>query len=268
MRRYRRSSGFTLIELLVVIAIIAILAAILMPVFARAREKARQASCSNNLKQIGLALMMYAQDYDGLMPGSQVNGPANMSYSWPTVVQPYIKNAQVFVCPSGEQGLGSKTWTAGNGTNSGNYTGVTVNSPSRFNQCGDGTSIPLGCIVPQLSYGRNFIRTNAWLTPGFTGGNKSGYIIGNSTTLAIPESAIEEPATTIHVVDAWANNTDIGNSLRGIIEEVRTDRYRNYTTSKVANRHSEGFNALYGDGHVKWVKYGSTKASHWSIQAD
>ena len=89
--------GFTLIELLVVIAIIAILAAILFPVFARAREKARQTSCLSNLKQIGLATLMYVQDYDEVMPHIQRVG---MVITVQTQVQPYMKNEQLWVCPS------------------------------------------------------------------------------------------------------------------------------------------------------------------------
>ena len=110
--------GFTLIELLVVIAIIAILAAILFPVFAKAREKARQTSCLNNLKQIGTAFIQYAQDYDERMPiywRNQIqtdtaapgyyyitsNGSlAGNDTSWMDFVYPYIKNTQVFKCPS------------------------------------------------------------------------------------------------------------------------------------------------------------------------
>jgi prepilin-type N-terminal cleavage/methylation domain-containing protein/prepilin-type processing-associated H-X9-DG protein len=95
--------GFTLIELLVVIAIIAILAAILFPVFARAREKARQSSCLSNHKQIVLAWMAYAQDYDEtLCPQSAGTGqPAPMNRVWSqTLLQPYIKSFQVWYCPS------------------------------------------------------------------------------------------------------------------------------------------------------------------------
>lgn len=94
--------GFTLIELLVVIAIIAILAAILFPVFARAREAARATSCRNNLKQLATSFLMYVQDYDeSTMPynstgGTGAQGPRN----WEIELQPYIKNAQIFRCPS------------------------------------------------------------------------------------------------------------------------------------------------------------------------
>ncbi len=102
----RRKSGFTLIELLVVIAIIAILAAILFPVFAKAREKARTASCQSNLKQIELAVLMYAQDYDDKLVGAY-RGPYSVNNTvdpWDSAahgfVGPYIKNTQVLVCPS------------------------------------------------------------------------------------------------------------------------------------------------------------------------
>jgi len=108
-----RPRGFTLIELLVVIAIIAILAAILFPVFARAREKARQTSCLSNVKQLTLGQLMYAQDYDERFPyfvtGVQ---PAGSGVPWWLVVQPYVKNWQLYKCPSspGAAGVG-KYWT-------------------------------------------------------------------------------------------------------------------------------------------------------------
>lgn len=93
--------AFTLIELLVVIAIIAILAAILFPVFARARENARRSSCQSNLKQIGLGILQYSQDYDEkFVPcGLNIGGQS----PWAEVVQPYMKSKQVFRCPSNPQ---------------------------------------------------------------------------------------------------------------------------------------------------------------------
>ncbi len=90
--------GFTLIELLVVIAIIAILAAILFPVFARARENARRSSCSSNIKQIGLGFQQYLQDYDEKFPQA-VAGTTNAA-GWAIQMQPYLKSSQIFQCPS------------------------------------------------------------------------------------------------------------------------------------------------------------------------
>ena len=100
-RHSHKKPGFTLIELLVVIAIIAILASILFPVFARARENARRTSCSSNLKQIGLGILQYVQDYNELYPRRTIGpgGDAN-SATWANIVQPYLKSTQIFQCPS------------------------------------------------------------------------------------------------------------------------------------------------------------------------
>lgn len=99
----RFGRGFTLIELLVVIAIIAILAAILFPVFARAREAARATSCKSNLKQIGTAAMMYAQDYDEKVASAFIyynqTAPSDLVW-WPDLVRPYAKNEALYKCPS------------------------------------------------------------------------------------------------------------------------------------------------------------------------
>src|SRR5258707_2630369 len=92
----RVNSAFTLIELLVVIAIIAILAAILFPVFARARENARRSSCQSNLKQIGLGILQYVQDYDEIMPRVDATGAGH----WKDTINPYITSYQIFRCAS------------------------------------------------------------------------------------------------------------------------------------------------------------------------
>src|SRR5690242_330202 len=102
----KKKSGFTLIELLVVIAIIAILAAILFPVFAQARAQARKTTCLSNDKQVGLAILMYVQDYDELLPMMMTltAPPKNDNFllrvaSWQNLVQPYVKNWAMFICP-------------------------------------------------------------------------------------------------------------------------------------------------------------------------
>ena len=98
-----KRTGFTLIELLVVIAIIAILASILFPVFAKAREKARQSSCLSNVKQLMIGALSYAQDYDEQLPYSAYSTGAatwTYAYSWRSAVLPYAKNTQIFQCPS------------------------------------------------------------------------------------------------------------------------------------------------------------------------
>jgi len=95
--------AFTLIELLVVIAIIAILAAILFPVFAKVREKARQTSCASNLKQLGLAMVQYTQDYDELYPVAVFGGVSNFNGTFGNLLYttyPYLKSRNVFACPS------------------------------------------------------------------------------------------------------------------------------------------------------------------------
>jgi len=137
-----RHTGFTLIELLVVIAIIAILAAILFPVFARAREKARDASCLSNTKEITLGILMYCDDHDGHFPLRNYTmvprtPPCNNNMYWPWLVMPYIKCATerggaggIFTCPSFRADIwagGSADWICGC------YSHYGINSASAFN---------------------------------------------------------------------------------------------------------------------------------------
>ncbi|MGI5816979.1 MAG: DUF1559 domain-containing protein [Armatimonadota bacterium] len=123
-----KREGFTLIELLVVIAIIAILAAILFPVFARAREKARQTSCLSNLKQLGTALQMYVQDHDEMTPphtDDEPDPPPAYNWRWdgfPLRLQPYIKNYQIYRCPSDDG------WTAPAESATGRWSSYVINN--------------------------------------------------------------------------------------------------------------------------------------------
>ena len=128
----KRLNAFTLIELLVVIAIIAILAAILFPVFAQAREKARQASCASNMKQIGLAFLQYAQDYDEIAPlqGALAAGTAPNQEGWNSAmwtIFPYVKSAAVYKCPND-----SSNWASSYLENNNIYGSLAVfNTPSQ-----------------------------------------------------------------------------------------------------------------------------------------
>lgn len=161
-----QKKGFTLIELLVVIAIIAILAAILFPVFAKAREKARQSSCASNLKQIGLAINSYKQDYDETYPlnysaydgnGSRMfTGPScsYRGYWWIDELVPYVKNEQLWMCPSGRGNVGNNNgWCMVDFPRSYNYAGTAsgakdadVKLPSETYIAADGAS---QAFVPQ-----------------------------------------------------------------------------------------------------------------------
>ena len=270
-----RRPAFTLIELLVVIAIIAILAAILFPVFAQAREKARQTACLSNLKQISISLTMYQSDFDSMYPPSQLPPSGANIVSWPTMIQPYIKNEQVFVCPST-----SPTAIAADPAylipTTKTYAGRTRTAISFGTLTGADGSTAQPFLVNGLSYGRNLIPDTAaaWKTPNFkTATNvKSGFVT-TGTTVSVIESQIEDPAGTIHICDSMTGSaggdpTVQGNSIRGIQSEDRTDHFKTDTASKVSYRHAGGFEALFGDGHAKYRKWGSTTPCEWTIQAD
>ncbi|MEN6305791.1 MAG: DUF1559 domain-containing protein [Armatimonadia bacterium] len=181
--------GFTLIELLVVIAIIAILAAILFPVFAKAREKARQSSCLSNVKQIALGFIQYAQDYDEMFPaGGAVagdvavwpNGTTGPNY-WPARVFPYVKNTQVFNCPSATFNWG------------GAFTSATpIGMNASLMPCALGTivypaqTMMLADTAGSASYVfLNSYRTDRWMSPRHNDGANIGFVDGHAKWMKV-----------------------------------------------------------------------------------
>ena len=226
-----KKQGFTLIELLVVIAIISILAAILFPAFARAREQARKASCQSNLKQIGLAVIMYTQDYDEAYPVSSMGYHVTGTTSWTRwyhVLQPYAKSYQVWVCPT--SGAVSH-WTSG------------------------------GLAGMQFSYGIN--NCGASLTdggkPGYGFGNTFGQctVSGNGPTKMMD---IDSPSETIFAGDAASNGRSngllIGYSSSSYVPVLHGGQVGpfNTATTQPVDMSQGGGNYLFADGHVKFIQ--------------
>ena len=236
-------SGFTLIELLVVIAIIAILAAILFPVFARARENARKTSCLSNLKQIGLGVLQYTQDYDERYPMRYYGGAGNFQQanSWRRQIFPYVKSTQLFSCPSNTR----------NGTLADDSTDGALNS----------AGLPLTSPRFNISYAINGANTfnSATRADGTTynGNPPSEYSSAQSL------SAIESSAETILVTEM----TQTQNSFTGDVENNGgTWDNPNY----VFPGHLNFVNFLFCDGHAKALKPSTTATPKnlWTIQDD
>jgi prepilin-type N-terminal cleavage/methylation domain-containing protein/prepilin-type processing-associated H-X9-DG protein len=218
IRAARRA--FTLIELLVVIAIIAILAAILFPVFARARENARRASCQSNLKQIGLGFMQYTQDYDEQLPRNDYAWNTTGYINWDEAIFPYVKSVQLFTCPSATGPVYNSDTTGAS------LTGQWTGNPNR-------------------DYGMN-----AYLFPSGSNGNATGRgTAGGYLALAsIPNTA------EVFLVGE-SRRTNLGGWYASIIYATNVGGITFGNDDKGAGKiHLEGANWLYMDGHVKWQK--------------
>ena len=222
-------SAFTLIELLVVIAIIAILAAILFPVFAQARENARRASCLSNMKQMGLGFMMYVQDYDDSYPFYQRTGDGSApeggywyttTWYWMNEIYPYVKNEQIFRCPSSlNQGTSKASIRVANYGVNQNIIGSQANSPIKMAQIDAPSTMYMVMDAGQYNINYSAALSNA-AKSGQVG--YSYYIPGACTFYGTYMSSVSY---------AWQRDD--------------CDTYR----------HLGGENIAYADGHVKWLNF-------------
>ncbi len=209
--------GFTLIELLVVIAIIAILAAILFPVFAKAREKARQSACLSNIKQIGLAFVMYSTDYDDTFVGTWQGYPYT---GWPLLLYPYIKNEQVYDCPSRVPNI---PWDSRNDT---------LRPPANvwyYNR------------APAYGYNTSY---GMYDDPDNIMANGPGRAWGYGIRRI---SAIEYPAECV-----WCGDSCKFYSPETYGYTISDDMGVHYSAPEPEPRHNDGFNLSFMDGHAKW----------------
>jgi prepilin-type N-terminal cleavage/methylation domain-containing protein/prepilin-type processing-associated H-X9-DG protein len=231
-----RRRGFTLIELLVVIAIIAILAAILFPVFAQAREAARKASCQSNLKQISLALSMYTQDYDEMLASANINPvglPDGRAFTWDWVVQPYVKNSGIFKCPSSSAVANPGDWPLTYGMN---YR-LPQFSPTQLDD-----AAPL--------WGANSISLAGLKAPADTAWVADNAWVDNPTAMPVHQ---EDPSKWMLRTNAW-NPYGYTRFPQDPPDQGYVGCCYNGDPWRPAPRHQNGTNVAFCDGHVKFYR--------------
>jgi prepilin-type N-terminal cleavage/methylation domain-containing protein/prepilin-type processing-associated H-X9-DG protein len=241
IHRSRKFSGFTLIELLVVIAIIAILAAILFPVFAKAREKARQISCASNLKQLGLGFLQYIQDNDETFPVGAVNSTFtpndHFGIGWAGPIYPYVKSTGVYACPDDS----------------------TPNQPN--------ATPPMY----KVSYALNthIVNSYANIKGQLAALNAPAATVmltevnGSVADVALIDEGLSVGATRASCVTQGDQNLGINPGVSEPLMRLATGKLdgnnNNNQTDGTAGRHTDASNFLLCDGHVKWLK--ATKVS-------